>query len=58
MKKYLKRMQEVMNDEEGAAMVEYALVLLLVAVVAMAGLTPLGVKVKEVFGTITSALTP
>ncbi len=42
--------------EEGQAMVEYALVLVLVAVVGAATLTPLGTAVAAAFTTITGSL--
>ncbi len=42
--------------EKGQAMVEYALILVLIAVVVIAILTLLGNRVSEVFSTIASAL--
>ncbi len=42
--------------EKGQAMVEYALILVLIAVVVIAILTLLGTRVSEVFSTIASAL--
>ncbi len=38
-----------MKDEEGQGMVEYGLIIALVAVVAIAGLFLLGPKIRELF---------
>ena len=43
--------------EEGQAMVEYALILALVSVVAIGTLTLIGTGVDTIFGQIVSALT-
>lgn len=42
--------------EEGQGLVEYALIIVLVAIVVIAALTALGGTVQTVFETITSAL--
>ena len=42
--------------EEGQAMVEYALILVLIAIVVIVVLTTLGEKVSDVFQTISDAL--
>jgi pilus assembly protein Flp/PilA len=45
----VQRIKDLLVDEEGAALVEYALLLGLVAIIAILGLTPLGTKVKDMF---------
>ena len=44
------------DREEGQAMVEYALLLFLIAVVSIAVLTVLGTKVSHIFSTISNSL--
>lgn len=44
------------NREEGQAMVEYALILSLVSVVAIGALTLIGTNVNTIFGSIAAAL--
>ena len=44
--------------EEGQGLVEYALILVLIAIVVIGILTLLGGKVSQVFSTINSGLTP
>ena len=46
-----------LNREEGQGLVEYALILVLVAVVIIAILTLLGPQIGNVFSRITSGLT-
>ena len=43
------RMKSLLCDEEGATMVEYALILALIAVVCIAVVTALGTKVQNTF---------
>ncbi len=45
-----------MKDEQGQGMVEYGLIIALVAVVAIAGLILLGPKIKELFIQISNNL--
>ena len=45
-----------MKDEQGQGMVEYGLIIALVAVVAIAGLILLGPKIKTLFEQIASSL--
>ena len=45
-----------LNDEDGQGLTEYALILALIAVVAIAALTLLGGKVTDVLNTIASSL--
>ena len=44
------------EDEKGASMVEYALLVALIAIVAIAAITLLGQAVSEKFSEVTSAL--
>lgn len=45
----LKRFMDVIKDEEGATMVEYALMLALIAVVCILAVTAVGEKAEESF---------
>ena len=45
-----------MKDEQGQGMVEYGLIIALVAVVAIAGLALLGPKIKDLFNNIAGNL--
>ena len=45
------------SREEGQGLVEYALILVLVSIVAIATLTLLGPQIREVFSRITNVLT-
>jgi pilus assembly protein Flp/PilA len=49
-------LDELRNREEGQALVEYALLLALIAVVSIAVLTVLGTKVSHIFSKISSSL--
>ena len=55
LKLYVK-FQDLKNNEEGQDLVEYALVISLVAVACVAGLTPLATAIKAVFTTIKGSL--
>ena len=46
------------DDEKGQGMVEYALILVLIAIVVIGILTLLGGKVSQVFSSINSGLNP
>lgn len=46
----------LLKDRKGQGMVEYALIIVLVALVAVAALTGLGNQIATVFGNITSSL--
>jgi pilus assembly protein Flp/PilA len=48
------RMQLAMRDEEGQALVEYALVVSLIAVVSIAALTLAGTSISGILNTIAS----
>jgi pilus assembly protein Flp/PilA len=45
-----------LKDEEGQGLVEYALLLALIAIVSIAVLTQLGTQVKNTFTTVKNAL--
>ena len=44
------------KNEEGQGLAEYALILVLIAIVVIAALTTLGSQINTVFGDITSGL--
>jgi pilus assembly protein Flp/PilA len=48
--------QSFWKEEEGQGLVEYALLLALIAIVSIAVLTQLGTKVKNTFTTVKNAL--
>jgi pilus assembly protein Flp/PilA len=50
------RMTDALRQEEGQGLVEYALILVFVALVAIAGLTILGGKVNVLFSEIAGKL--
>jgi pilus assembly protein Flp/PilA len=50
------RMTDALRQEEGQGLVEYALILVFVALVAIAGLTILGGKVNVLFSEIANGL--
>ena len=51
-----RRLRELLNREEGQAMVEYALILVLIAVVVIVVLILLGNQVKNIFCNISGGL--
>ncbi|MBI2843003.1 MAG: Flp family type IVb pilin [Armatimonadetes bacterium] len=52
----IKKFMEVLKDEEGATMVEYALMLALIAVVCIATVTLVGQSADAKFGEINTNL--
>lgn len=54
----LKRFMDIIKDEEGATMVEYALMVALIAVVAMVTVGPLGQKIQALFGGVDGSINP
>ena len=52
----LKKLMAKMQNEEGQGLVEYALIIVLVSIVAIVTLRLLGTTVSGVFTTITNAL--
>lgn len=49
-------MNWLLNEESGQGMVEYGLILVLVSVVAIAALTGVGGKLKEIFTELSNKL--
>ena len=49
-------MKTFASEESGQGLVEYALIVVLIAVVAVTALTTLGGKVSDIFGNITTKL--
>jgi pilus assembly protein Flp/PilA len=56
MAKFMTAAKTFVKGEEGATMVEYALMVALIAVVCIVTVTTLGTTLSAKFGTITSAL--
>lgn len=56
LKSYVQSLVASVRDESGQGMVEYALILSLVSVAAIATLTPLGAAVSGIFTEITASL--
>jgi pilus assembly protein Flp/PilA len=54
----MKSIVKLFQNEEGQGMVEYGLIIALVAVVAIAGLILLGPKIRDIFKGISDKLTP
>jgi pilus assembly protein Flp/PilA len=54
----LKTLTNVLTNEDGATLVEYGLVVALIALVAIASVTALGNQVVAVFKNITTKLQP
>jgi pilus assembly protein Flp/PilA len=52
----MKKLMAKLQNEEGQGLVEYALIIVLVSIVVIAGLSALGTKVSSVFTTITTSL--
>jgi pilus assembly protein Flp/PilA len=52
------RLARVFDDEEGQGLTEYALILALIAVVAIAALTLLGQSVTSVLSTVARSMVP
>jgi pilus assembly protein Flp/PilA len=50
-------LKDRLEAEEGQAMVEYALILALVSIVAIAVLQAMGIQITALFGRVNSALT-
>jgi len=53
----LRLIRDLKSDKKGVTMIEYALIAGLISVVAIALLSAMGTSVKNLFGTINSALT-
>ncbi|MEA2217708.1 MAG: Flp/Fap pilin component [Solirubrobacteraceae bacterium] len=50
------RFMELKEDESGQGLVEYALILVLISIVAIAAMAALGVKITNIFNQITTTL--
>ncbi len=48
----------IWQDERGQGMVEYALIIALIAIVVIVALTPAGNMIKQLFDNIVATLTP
>jgi len=53
----MENLQQIRNREEGQALVEYALILSLVSIVAIGALTAIGTNVTAILNEIAAALT-
>jgi len=49
-------MKRLINDEEGQGLVEYALIVALIALVCVVAITAAGNKIRETWNNITNAL--
>jgi len=58
MKKLVTAARNFIVQEEGATMVEYAIMVALIAIVSILTITALGIKVNTIFGRVDSALSP
>ena len=54
----LRYLAALMERDEGATMVEYGLMVALIAVVALVAVTALGGSVRDIFSSVASVLTP
>lgn len=52
----LRLIHSLIRDEEGATMVEYGLLVALIAMVALVGVTTLGVNVNSLFNTVAGSV--
>lgn len=56
MKRFISRIRNFANQEDGATMVEYGLMVALIAVVCLVAVTALGVNVAAIFDNIATSL--
>ena len=56
MKQFISRMRNFANKEDGATMVEYGLMVALIAVVCLVAVTALGVNVAAIFQSIANSV--
>ncbi len=52
----VKKVVQLLKEEEGQSMVEYGIILALIAAVAIGLINNVGTKVKDAFGTINSEM--
>jgi pilus assembly protein Flp/PilA len=58
MNELLLKIKSFLNREEGQGMVEYALILFLVSIIAIGALTAIGTSVRDVLQTVADTLGP
>lgn len=56
MKQFISRIRNFGNEEDGATMVEYGLMVALIAVVCLVAVTALGVNVAAIFQQIANSI--
>ena len=56
MRKFTQSVRRVFSDNEGATMVEYGLMVALIAVVCLLAVTALGVSIQGVFNNIAGSI--
>jgi pilus assembly protein Flp/PilA len=54
--KLVNTLRTFVNNEEGQDLLEYALLVALIALVAVAGVTAAGLKVKDIFTAVAGAI--
>jgi len=54
----LKKLMAKMQNEEGQGLVEYALIIALIAIICIAGLNLLAPQINATLGAIATAITP
>lgn len=52
----MEMLKRLWNDEEGQGMVEYGLIIALIAIVAIVGLNALGPKIRDMFTNVSNEL--
>ncbi len=52
----MEKIRQLITEEKGQGMVEYGLILALIALVVVAALSPLGEQIKKLFNDIVSEL--
>ena len=58
MRKFIQKVKALRGGEEGQGMVEYALILVLVSIVAIGALAAIGTNVTNVLQTVANHLNP
>ena len=56
MSSYPKLVQQFVSNEDGAALVEYALLVALIAIICILGVTTLGTKINSKFKVLSDSL--
>lgn len=56
LKEMVRRMKALLKGQEGQGLAEYALILVLISIVAIAAMSPLGTAIKDAFAEITTHL--